>query len=338
MLRRQLADATEQRLGEGCRSGSETSPSSTAMCASSNCCVLVDRSSRRSSASGSWAARIWASASQSSSSCRSRALTPAERRRARGLELLPGDADRRRLGRLGEQARRPRTTPRAGTRAPAAHPAPAAAEAPSTYSVRHCASTRCAGSSRRVQRVAEREQEAPDVVVVELSEQLGEPVAQRIPVASPIRSGSDRSPAGAALRGKGEHHAVDPAGRRNRRRGRRIIAQLADHEIAPARMNPSDAKRGDAQEVVGEAVDQLARRSAETAGVVAADRGGQLALVDQAGRRVEQRDQQLSMLVLEGPERGPHRLGRPGQLILHDRRAPICPVADGRRPACRAVR
>jgi hypothetical protein len=68
--------------------------------------------------------------------------------------------------------------------------------------------------------------------------------------------------------------------------------------------------------VIGETVDELAHRSAEAARMVTTDDRGKLALVDQPRRRVEERDQQLTVLGLERPERGAHRLRRAGELLL----------------------
>ncbi len=69
--------------------------------------------------------------------------------------------------------------------------------------------------------------------------------------------------------------------------GSGVFAQLVDDQVAPAGVRPSDSQRGDAQKVIGETVDQLAGWSTEASGVMAADRSGELALVDQARGRVE---------------------------------------------------
>ncbi len=95
-----------------------------------------------------------------------------------------------------------------------------------------------------------------------------------------------------------------------------VAAQLFDYEVAPAGVDPVDAERGDAHEVVGQAVDQLVRRPAQPAGVVAAECLGQLAIVDQPGRRVEQRDQQRTVMLLERGKRRRHLLGWRGELLL----------------------
>jgi hypothetical protein len=78
-----------------------------------------------------------------------------------------------------------------------------------------------------------------------------------------------------------------------------VFAELVDNQVAPAWMDPPDSKWGYPEEVIGEAIDQLAWRSAEASGVVASDGRGKLAFVDQPRRRVEQGDQQLAVLSLE---------------------------------------
>ena len=51
--------------------------------------------------------------------------------------------------------------------------------------------------------------------------------------------------------------------------------------------------------MISEAVDELARRPAEPAGVMAADGRGQVAVVDEPRRRVKQCDQQAPVLCLQ---------------------------------------
>ena len=86
----------------------------------------------------------------------------------------------------------------------------------------------------------------------------------------------------------------------------------------------------DPQEVVGEPVDQLGGRSSETTGVVAPNRGGQVAPVDQPGRCVQERNEQVPVLVLEAPERVAHGLRGSAQLVLDDAQHPPLAAAIAR--------
>ena len=108
-------------------------------------------------------------------------------------------------------------------------------------------------------RATERKQDSGELAVLELAPQLVKPITQRVPIAHrPISSGSVRSPADPPAR---DTASVTPS---TRGRGQEalpgvcIVAQLVDHEVAPARVHPTDPERGDPEEVIGQPVDELA--------------------------------------------------------------------------------
>ena len=142
------------------------------------------------------------------------------------------------------------------------------------------------------------------------------PVAQRVPVGVGDQQ-RQRPLAGDTARPRDrERHSIEAGHGQEPPPGDRIFPQLVDHEVTPARVHPTDPQRRHPEEVIGEPIDQFARGSAETARMVATNDGGELALVDQPGRCVEQRDQQLAVLGLERLERRAHRLRRGGELAL----------------------
>lgn len=164
-------------------------------------------------------------------------------------------------------------------------------------------------------RAAEREQDAGELPILELPPQLVKPITQRVPVGVDDHQRQRPFARDSARAREGERDAVDSGGGQEAPPGVRIVSQLVDYEVAPAGVHPADPERGDSQEVVREPVDQLSHGAAETARMMTAYDGGQLALVDQSRRGVEERDEQLAVLWLERSERRAHRVRWTGELL-----------------------
>jgi hypothetical protein len=146
-------------------------------------------------------------------------------------------------------------------------------------------------------------QEPRGAVGVELvARELERACRQHVPVAV---AGHQRQVAitrRAARDGHGQRQTVDSRDAQEAAPARVVGGQRVDHEVAPARVDPADAGVRHTQEVVGEAVDQLVRRARQPARVEAPQRPRQVALGHPCRRRVEQRHQQVAVLVLESVE------------------------------------
>jgi hypothetical protein len=160
------------------------------------------------------------------------------------------------------------------------------------------------------------QEELREIVVLELVHEVAQTVAEPVPVCVADEQRQRPLTGDAPLVGEREHRSVKRARLEEAPPGGGVLAQLVDDQVAPARVDPPDPERGDAQEVVREAVDEFPRWPAQASGVVATDRGRELPLVDEARRRVKQGDEQLAVLRFQRPKRRPHRVGRRRQLPL----------------------
>ena len=150
--------------------------------------------------------------------------------------------------------------------------------------------------------------------------------------ASSTSSGNERAPGCAAGVRERQQQAVDRAVLEEAAAPRRVARELVDHEVAPARVHPHDARRRhDPHEVVGQPVEQVDGCLREAFGRMPPRRREQLALAHGPRRLVDECDQQRAVLGCECAVRLGHRRGRLGDLRVDGREEVRARVAGASR-------